>query len=190
MHLNWRKANLEIFINTYITNNNWGLVIMNQESQKKVFHSTALMFHMTIYAYQKSIGNIVGNGSGAILSFVIPYLMEMLSYMELPELSKSKSIDENISAYLSMINENGYIMDANLIRESDNAYTFEILNCKLAKCNHTIFKSGYICPFAILAAAVVFYKTGANISIKESIFNETGSKTLFTLHEKVREKIS
>ena len=116
--------------------------------------------------------------------------MEMLSYMELPQLSKNKSINENISTYISMITRNGYIRDANFKHEGASTYSFEMLDCTLAPSNHKIFKMGYICPFAILAAAVVFYKTGTHIKIEESVFSETGSKTLFTLQEKVRENRS
>jgi len=162
---------------------------MNQEPQNKDLDSTVFLLHMTLYSYQKSIDNIVGNGSRAILTFGIPYLMEILRYGELSELNKSKSIDENMTSYLSIIKKNG-IKDAKLKRESENVYSFEIKECDFAQRNHKIFKSDSICPFAIVAAAIVFYKTEAHISIQESILNKQGSKTMFTLHEKIRDNIS
>jgi hypothetical protein len=149
-------------------------------------HSTALLFHLTIYAYQESYKNMIGSGSRAILKYVIPYLTEMLKQLGMPELSQSKTMDENMSIYISLIRDSGYILDAGLKLNGDNSYIFEVKDCKFASGGHDIFKVGHICPFAILAAAVIFYKTGAQISIEDSEFNEIGSKTLINVHERTR----
>ena len=149
-------------------------------------HSTALLFHLTIYAYQESYGKMVGSGSRAILTYAIPYLTEMLKHLGMPELSQSKSIDENISIYISLVKESGYILDAGLNHNVDNSYIFEVKDCKFASEGHDIFKGGHVCPFAILAAAVIFYKTGAQISMEDSEFNDMGSKTLINVLERTR----
>jgi len=154
--------------------------------KSREIHSAAFLFHLTIYAYQESCKNMVGSGSRAILTYAIPYLTEMLKHLEIPGLSQAKSMDENISIYLSLVKESGYVMDAGLIRNRDNSYTFEVKKCKFASMGHDIFKEGHICPFAILAAAVISYKTGDQISIGDSIFNNMGSKTLITVHERKR----
>lgn len=154
--------------------------------KSREIHSTALLLHLTIYAYQESYKNMVGSGSRAILTYAIPYLTEMLKHSELPELSQDKSIDDNISIYVSLVKESGYVMDAVLNHNGDNSYIFELKDCKFASQGHDIFKEGHVCPFAILAAAVIFYKTGAHISIEDSEFNDIGSKTLITVHEQTK----
>ena len=154
--------------------------------KSKNLHSTALLFHLTIYAYQESYMKMVGSGSRAILTHVIPYLTEMLKHLGMPELSQKKSMDENMSIYTSLVKESGYIGDAVLNNDGDNSYIFEVRDCKLASEGHELFKEGHICPFAILAAAVIFYKTGAVLSIEDSEFNDSGSKTLITVRERTR----
>ena len=77
-------------------------------------------------------------------------------------------------------------MDAGLNQNGDNSYIFEVKECKFASSGHDIFREGHICPFAILAAAVIFYKTGAQILIEDSEFNDMGSKTLITVHERTK----
>ena len=154
--------------------------------KSKNLHSTALLFHLTIYAYQESYMKMVGSGSRAILTHVIPYLTEMLKHLGMPELSQKKSMDENMSIYTSLVKESGYIGDAVLNNDGDNSYIFEVRDCRFASGGHEIFKEGHICPFAILAAAVIFYKTGAVLSIEDSEFNDSGSKTLITVRERTR----
>lgn len=154
--------------------------------ESKNLHSTALLFHLTIYAYQESYLKMVGSGSRAILIHAIPYLTEMLKHLGMPELSQEKSMDENMSIYTSLVKESGYIRDAVLKNNGDNSYIFEVRDCKFASAGHEIFKEGHICPFAILAAAVIFYKTGAVPSIENSEFNDIGSNTLITVRERTR----
>jgi hypothetical protein len=157
-------------------------IYMNKETKIQDFHSAALLLHLTIFAYQKSYVDMVGSGSKAILTLTIPYLSELLKNTGLPQLSKEKNIDENMFSYISFVKKGGYIGDVIMTPEGDNAYNFEVKDCGSAYCNHKLFKENHICPFAILAAAVVYYTTGSQISISDSQFNDSGSKTLLTLH--------
>jgi len=157
---------------------------MKKELKSEELYSTAILLHVTIFAYQKSYENIVGSGSRAILTHAIPYLAEMLKHLGLPELSLSKSLDENISTYISLVKQSGYICDAKLRNDGKNSHIFEVKECQFASCGHKIFKDRHICPFAILAASVIYYHTGAPISIDNSEFSDTGSNTLITVHSK------
>lgn len=154
---------------------------MDKES-KIDFQSAAFLLHLTIFAYQKSYEDMVGRGSRAILNLTIPYLSELLKNTGLPRLSKEKNIDENMLSYISFVKQGGYIKDVIMKPQGDNAYILKVKDCGSAKCNHKIFKENHICPFAILAAAVVYYVKGSHISIGDSQFDDSGSKTLLTLH--------
>lgn len=155
---------------------------MKTKSEKPGYISTILLIHAAIFAYQKSLGKMVGSGSGAVLRFAIPYLSEMMDMEGLPDIRKEKSLDENMSIYLGVIKESGYVMDAVFSKIGNNKYTFEMEQCHFASKGHKIFTEGNLtCPFAILAAAVLFMKTEANITLEESKFNENGSLTNITI---------
>jgi hypothetical protein len=73
---------------------------MKKESKTNEFQSAALLLHLTIFAYQKSYADMVGSGSKAILTLIIPYLSELIKNTGLPQLSKEKNIDENMLSYI------------------------------------------------------------------------------------------
>jgi hypothetical protein len=117
-----------------------------------------------------------------ILRFTIPYLSEILSLTGLPDIMKEKSLEDNMSIYISLVKESGYVVDALFSRKDDNTYVFEMKQCQFAYKGHRIFnEGGLICPFAILAATVLFLKTEKPIKVEDSIFNGTGSITSITV---------
>lgn len=159
---------------------------MKKESKTNEFQSTSLLLHLTIFAYQKSYADMVGSGSKAILTLIIPYLSELIKTTGLPQLSKEKNIDENMLSYITFVKQGGYIGDVIIKPQGDKAYNFEVKDCGSAHCNHQLFKDSHICPFAILAASVIYYTTGSQVSIENSEFSDSGSKTLLTLNNKPR----
>ncbi len=155
---------------------------MDTMSEYRGNNSVALLMHATLFSYQKSYDKMVGAASSAILRFAIPYLSEILSLTGLPDIRKEKSLEDNISTYISMVKESGYVVDALFSQKDDNTYVFEMKQCHFAYKGHKIFnEGGLICPFAILAATVLFMKTEQPITVENSDFNETGSITKITV---------
>lgn len=155
---------------------------MNTISEYRGYNSAALMIHLALFAYQRSYGEMVGTASDAILRFAIPSLSEMISLAGLPDIGKEKSLEDNMNIYLSMVKEIGYVVDARFSQKSDNEFVFEMNQCHFAFKGHRIFNEGrLICPFAILAATVLFVKTGSSISLEPTKFYETGSITKISL---------
>ncbi len=153
-------------------------------------NSAALLIHSVLFAYQKSHGRMVGSGSRAVLQLAMEFLPLLLKEFKFPELNRGKSVEDNISSYITMVRETGYFEDAVLSQSGENGYTFESKNCKFASTGHKIFTSGHICPFAILAASVLYLKTGENISMSESEFTKTGSRTVINVHKKASDNLS
>lgn len=154
------------------------------ETAHKDCNSTALLIHTVLFAYEKSHGRMTGSGSKAVLQLAVEFMPLLLKELKFPELNRDKSIEENISSYIAMVRETGYIRDAALNRSGENCYTFESKNCRFAPTGHKIFTGGHICPFAILAASVLYLKTGESISMNESEFTQTGSRTVINVHKK------
>lgn len=154
---------------------------MVESKEYEAFVQAALLLHATLFSFQKAYGKMVGQASKSIVRYSLLYLDDILRIQRLPVIDKKKSIEENMAVYISMVKKTGYIGDASLSQKSENSYLFEIKNCRFATRGHEIFKSGLICPFAVLAASVIFHKTDALISVGDSKFSNTGSRTIITM---------
>jgi hypothetical protein len=158
---------------------------MNWELESKGCNSVAILIHAALFSYQKAYGRLAGDSSRAILSSAISYLIDLVDMAGLPEIRKEKSIDDNMSVYTSMLKESGYIGEALLRKKKDNIYSFGIVQCRFAFKGHRVCHGGLICPFAILAASIIYFKTDCPVSIDESRFTKTGSQTRIAVGEEI-----
>ncbi len=155
---------------------------MSTITEHRGCNSAALLIHTAFFAYQKSHGRMVGTSSGAILKLAVPYLSKMIYLAGLPDLRKEKGLKDNMSNYISMVKESGYVVDAKFLQTGDNTYSFEMKQCHFAFKGHRIFnEGGLICPFALLASAILSIETESPISIEESKLSDTGSLTMITV---------
>lgn len=146
-----------------------------------------LLLHASLFAYQRAHGKIAGTARSAILQLAIPYLIDMVAISGLPDIRNETGIKNTIGTYISMVKKGGYIKDAELRQVSDTTCVFEVRGCSFAVRGHKIFRDGgLICPFAMLAAAVISHNTNVPLSIEDSVFSENGSSTSITIRKDIK----
>jgi len=94
-------------------------------------------------------------------------------------ISKSKSMQENLQVYIDNLNSSKYFNEVT-IEQVNGTHVFEVKQCEFAKKNsHMILsEKKHTCPFAIVAAAIIYYSTGENLIIHNTVFNVNGGRTV------------
>lgn len=151
---------------------------MQQNSKVDEFEKISILLHHVIFSYEQAHETLVGTSSKAILQELVKGLANTFELGDICCISKSTSLQENLQSYIDNLNSSKYF-DNVTINKQDGSYVFEIKECKFAKKNsHITLTNKHTCPFAILAAAVIYYSTGGNYKIHETEFDVHGSKTV------------
>ena len=152
---------------------------MQLNSKVDDFETISILLHHVIFSYEKAHERLVGTTSGALLQELVKELTTTFELGYIADISKSNSLQENLQSYIDNLNSSEYF-DEVTGDYKDGAYVFEIKRCEFAKKETHIILSGkkHTCPFAILAAAVIFYSTGKDLRIHKTDFSEIGSKTV------------
>lgn len=153
-----------------------------EPSLEEKCNSTALLLHSVLFAYQKAHTKIVGKGSKAVLQELFKNIQGLIKESVQYEIDMEKTADQNLVIYRSLLRESGYVRDIVLESENEDEYVFKTVDCLFARKVHRHYKDGYICPFAIIAASILYKTKNANVTINESDLNETGSVTRIILH--------
>lgn len=150
---------------------------------KMTFGDMAVLFHSSFFAFEQSHGKITGSSSRAILQQIVRVMPKILEKEGQPVINESLTLEENMAHFRDYLSNKELIGNVNFEKEGD-IFKLEIDGCAVAKSGvHEILdprKS--TCPYAIAAAAMIFYLTGKNLTIEDSEFTEDGTKTVLKQH--------
>lgn len=150
------------------------------ESVQKIddLEKIAFLLHHIVFSYEQAYEKLIGTASRAILQELVKGLEWTFETGDFGKISKSNSLHENVSAFIDQLNSSGYFENIRLEYMS-NSYLLEIQKCIFTqKYPHSSNLKKHVCPFAILAAAVIHYSNGGLLRINETDFNEDGSRTV------------
>lgn len=153
-------------------------------------HQIAFILHGITFGYEGAAKDLLG--TPALYKYVIPktygFLEKMLKDVlgfdlkELEEMNLNKALE----AFTKKSAEIGMAEKLKIKWESDHVFTIESVNCSTAKVRSVMKPeelSNAICPWAIMAAAIVNKSTGKDLEIAASEFNEIGALTRVTLKQ-------
>ena len=151
---------------------------MQLNSKTDDFEQITILLHHVIFSYEQAHEKLVGTGSEAILQELIKGLKNTFEFGDIGFVSKSKSLQENLQSYIDNLNLSKYFDDV-MFEHQNESYVFEIKECKFAqKDSHIYLTNKHTCPFAVLAAAIIYYSTNENLRIHQTEFDEHSSRTV------------
>ncbi|HIH44322.1 MAG TPA: hypothetical protein HA257_04340 [Candidatus Methanoperedenaceae archaeon] len=152
-------------------------------ADRMTFGDMAALFHSSFFAFEQAHGRITGTASRAILQQIVRVMPKILEKEGQPVINKSLTLEENMAHFRDYIHNEELIENVNF-ENNDDMFNIEIKGCTVAKSGvHEILDpKKSTCPYAIVAAAMIFYLTGKNLTIEDSEFTKDGTKTLLKLH--------
>jgi hypothetical protein len=138
----------------------------------------ATLFHSLLFAYQKSVKELLGSGSAI---FVHP-MIETLNNVERKRglnLLKGKSLDEAYANLSNFFLKTGVVKEFTFQKVDSEKYVLKVDGCIWASHIHEELKPKDVtCPYALLAMAVFEKVTGRKVKVADSIYLQTGTETI------------
>ena len=160
----------------------------NEGSSKWSVHQIAFILHGITFGYEKAAKELLG--TPAMFKYVVPktykFLEKMMEDVIGVNLENFKELD--VSTALKRFSEHakkiGMAEKIKINWKSDSEVVVESINCSTAKVRSVMDPEELeyaICPWAIMAAAIVNQSTGKELTIEPSTFNEIGASTKIIL---------
>ena len=151
-------------------------------------HQIAFILHGITFGYEKAAKELLG--TPAMFKYVVPktykFLEKMMEDVIGVKLESLKELD--LSTALKRFSDHakkiGMAEKIKIDWKSDSEVVIESINCSTAKVRSIMDPKELeyaICPWAIMAAAIVNQSTGKELTIEPSIFNEIGASTKIIL---------
>ena len=151
---------------------------MQPNSKVDDFERISILLHHVIFSYEQAHEKLVGTSSKAILPELIKGMANTFELGDICYISKSRSLQDNLKSYIDNLNMSKYFDDV-MVEYLNGSYVFQIKECKFAqKDSHIHLSNKHTCPFAVLAAAVIYYSTNENLRIHDTEFGVHGSRTV------------
>ncbi len=153
-------------------------------------HQIAFILHGITFGYEKAAKELLG--TPALYKYVVPKtygflekMMEDVIGVNLSELS-NLNVSDALQEFSKHAAKIGMAEKIKIKWESDREVSIESVNCSTAKVRSVMSEEelqNAICPWAIMAAAIVNQTTGKELEIEASSFNEIGAKTKLHIKE-------
>ncbi len=148
-------------------------------------------FHTVLFAYQKSLKDILGTGEAAFVHPILDCINRVTEkeHRHLIENEKAGKILEN---FLEDLLKKGIVKWVNIDKTDDGAYVFNVEGCTLSKSTHEFLDTkDTTCPFALAVMAYLQLTTGKKVRPNKSEYTKTGTKTVIEfLPHKRKAKVS
>ncbi len=153
-------------------------------------HQIAFILHGITFGYEGAAKELLG--TPALFKYVIPKSYKFLEKMmedvlgfNLEELQKM-NVNQALDVFMKKSAEIGMAEKIKIKWLSDKEFTVESINCSTAKVRSVMKPDeleNAICPWAIMAAAIVNNSINKDLEIAASEFNEIGAITKLTIKE-------
>lgn len=153
-------------------------------------HQIAFVLHGITFGYEKAAKELLG--TPAMYKYVVPKtygflekMMEDVIGVSLNDLS-NLNVSEALSEFSKHATKIGMAEKIKIKWENDREVVVESINCSTAKVRSVMNESeleNAICPWAIMAAAIVNQTTGKELDIEASKFNEIGASTKLVIKD-------
>jgi hypothetical protein len=139
----------------------------------------ATLFHSLLFAYQKSMKEILGTGDAILFHPVIEAFTKLERGKGLRISLQKESLDEALTNFSKFLSETGVVKEYAFQKTDQNKYVLKVNGCMWATRIHKELKmEDVICPFALMSMAIFQQVTGKKVKVVDSRYNPTGSETM------------
>lgn len=160
-----------------------------EEAGRFAFNQIAFILHGITFGYEKSAKELLG--TPALFKYVVPQTYEFIERMmkmsgfDMDKL-EDMSFPDAMKEFMKMAEKIGMAEKVKIKWESEDTFSVESINCSTARVRSVMSSkelTNAVCPWAIFAASIANKKTGKELKIEPSEFNEIGAKTKLKLIE-------
>jgi hypothetical protein len=142
------------------------------------FPIISALFHTILFAYQKSLRDILGSGQAIFVHPVIETLRKINEERQV-NLIEGKNIEEAFENLSKLLVQSGTVKVARFEKLGTNKYKYYIDGCILARPVHKLLNPEDVtCPPAILAMSIFEEVTGRKVKFAESKYSVEGTETI------------
>lgn len=135
------------------------------------------IFHNLLFAYQKSLKNVLSSGSEIFVDPTINLLLQIEEEDRL-KLVSSKTLDEALQNFADFLIKAKVVGACSFEKIGKDKYTFKVDNCIWAGHIHKKLEpKDVVCPYGLVAMALYKKFTGNTVNDRESTYYSNGSET-------------
>ncbi len=137
----------------------------------------AAMFHSLLFAYQKTLGDVMGTkATQALLPRVTSYLEKAGATTALGSI-RSRNPEEALKQFGELLVRSGMVGEVS-VHSAEGGFQFVVKHCMFAEHVHELLQPRDVtCPYALLAMFLVKKNTGREVEDSLSAFSKTDSHT-------------
>jgi SHS2 domain-containing protein len=135
-------------------------------------------FHTILFAYQKTLKDILGSGEAALLHPILDRINLVENKKNL-NFIQGKDLDEILENFLEELLKEGTVAWVGVEEVENEKFLFQVEGCKFASHTHDFLNTkDTTCLFALVVMAILQSVTGKKVRPTDSEFTATGTKTL------------
>lgn len=147
-------------------------------------------FHTVLFAYQKSVKDILGSGEACLIHPILDKI-NMVTEKQNYALIEDENVDKLLENFLENLLKNGAAKWVNIDETEDGKYVFHVEGCSFANNIHDFLDTkDTTCPFALAVMAFLQLSTGKKVCPNDSEYTKTGTKTLIEFLPQQRKKLT
>ena len=136
------------------------------------------LFHSVLFAYQKTVKDILGSGEAALLHPVLDKI-NLATYKHSPSLLEEEYIDKILENFLEDILKSGAVKWIDIEEIENGKFILHIKGCIYSKGIHEFLNTkDTTCPLALTIMAFIQAATGRKVRPTDSEYTSNGTNTL------------
>ncbi len=162
--------------------------VVTMVNQKPIDMSS--FFHTILFAYQKSVKDILGSGEAALIQPILDKIILVTNKQNL-SLVKEEKFDKNLENFLEELLKKGAVKWVEFEEVEDGKYLFHVKGCRFSRHVHELLNTkDTTCPLALAVMAFLQSSTGKKVRPTDSEYTKTGTKTLIEFLAPTKKKLT
>jgi len=135
------------------------------------------LLHGILFAYQKSVRDILGTGSAVFVHPVLS-IIKRINRRAGVNLIKGRNIDEVFENLSKLMQTTGFMKEFRFEKLSPERYILHVDRCVWAPHIHNELKPKDVtCPYALMAMSIFEEVLKSKVKVADSEYHENGTKT-------------
>jgi hypothetical protein len=135
------------------------------------------LLHNLLFSYQKAATDVLGESQEVFYHPTIDILLKIEEDAKL-QIITAKSLDEALNNFSIFLKKSGVMNDFIIKKDNNEVYTVTVQKCLWANRIHRMLKpADVICPWALIATAIIQKYKGMRLEETKSTYLENGSET-------------
>ena len=132
----------------------------------------ATLLHTILFAYQKSVRDILGSGAAIFVQPVLTTVNLLHEKFNIP-IIQGQNIEEVMENYAKLLMSSGLVKSATVEKLPQEGYVFRIEGCTLnpnGEVHELLKPEDVTCPLALVAQAIYSKASGKKIAATDTIY--------------------